>query len=105
MSKQHYGWWPYIRYMIRQYPARKDLTLDGIEQRERDAVKAAIIETGWMQDSAKRLSVIDRVLMYHTHTVSGAAILVPCSERTAQRWCSSFIKLVAKKFFCDGLIS
>lgn len=96
--------------MIRQYPERmgrrlRAHELSEIEQCEYDAVVAAVEQTGKMQDAAKRFSVIDRVLMHRTHTISGAAIMVPCSERTAQTWCSDFIRLVAKNFSCNGLIS
>lgn len=109
MNRQHYGWWNYVRHMIRQHSERISRILRGpklseIERSEYNAVQSAIEQTERMTDGEKRLSVIGRVLMHRTHTISGAAILVPRSERTAQRWCSEFIKLVAKNFSCDGLI-
>lgn len=109
MSKQHYGWWTYARYMIRQYPERINRMLRGpklseTERSEYNAVQAAIEQTERMADGEKRLSVIGRALLRHTHTICGAAILVPCSDETAKEWCSNFIKLVAKNFSCDGLI-
>lgn len=104
MSKQP-SWWDYVRSMIRHYPERKGRELNKTEQSEFDAVKAAIEITERMADGRKRLEVIDLTLWKSTHTIAGAALLIPCHKNTAQRWRSKFIREVAKNFRCDGLIS
>ena len=65
------------------------------------AVQQAIDETDRMENGKERLQVVDLVFFRQTHTLEGAAMMIPCSERTARRWHTDFIKLVAKKY---GLI-
>lgn len=97
MSKPRYGWWGYVKDMIRRYP-------DDVNQNEKDAVDAAIAVTERMPNGQARLKVIDLVLWSETHRIPGAALEVPCSERTAWRWQSTFIKDTARNFKCDGLL-
>ena len=104
MSNQP-DWWGYVRCMIRRHPERKGKDLSGRELQEYIAVQTAIEITERMADGRKRLEVIDLTLWKGTHTIAGAALLIPCSKNTAQRWRSRFIKDVAKNFRCDGLIS
>ena len=87
--------------MIRQYPARQDQYCQGNALKERMAVQQAIDETDRMENGKERLQVVDLVFFRQTHTLEGAAMMIPCSERTARRWHTDFIKLVAKKY---GLI-
>lgn len=101
MSKPRYDWWGYIKAVIRRYPALKGREVSGIALREKETVEAAIAATERMQNGRERLEVVDMVFWKQTHTLSGAALMVPCSERTARRWHTEFIKEVAKKF---GLI-
>ena len=99
MSKSRYGWWGYVKDMIRRYRT------GDVSQSEKDAVDAAIAATEQMQNGPARLMVIDLVLWKGTHTLEGAALEVPCGERTAQQWHADFIKEVAKNFCCfNGLI-
>ena len=92
MSTPRYDWWPYAKGMIRRYPTGR------CTAKERKAVEAAIQETRLLPDGAERLKVVDLVLWRRTHLVAGAAMMVPCSERTAVRWHGDFIRLVGKKF-------
>jgi len=98
MRKPRYGWWGYVKGMIRQYPKRKGQELFGVVMREYEAVNEAVEETAQMKDGADRLMVIDLVLWKGTHQIPGAALQVPCSERTAQQWHADFIKMTAKNF-------
>lgn len=98
MSRPRYYWWGYIKAVIRQYPGLKDKEVSGVKLREKEAVRAAIEQTERMQNSLDRLKIIDLVLWKGTHDVPGAALLIPCSERTAQRYHADFIKAVAKAF-------
>lgn len=96
MSRPKAGWWSYVKHMIRHYP-------DRVNQEEYAAVKAALEETGRRENGANRLKVVQMVLIRGTHTLAGAALLIPCCERTAQRWHADFIRAVGRNFRCDGL--
>lgn len=84
--------------MIRQYPAREGKYIQGKALDERMAVQRAIDQTMKMDNGQDRLRVVDLVFFKQTHTLEGAALMVPCSERTARRWHTEFIKLVAKEY-------
>jgi len=96
VSKPKYGWWAYAKHMIRRYP-------HAVNENERRAVEAAIAETERMGGGRDRLRVAELVLFKGTHSVAGAALQIPCGERTAQRYHGDFIRAVGKHFSCDGL--
>lgn len=127
MSRPRYDWWPYVKGMIRRYPALKaelaELRTQTItpgysavsggsgagraveavalrelpttRQREHEAVRKAIAATERMGGGRDRLKVIDLVFWKRSHTLDGAALMVPCSYMTARRYHSEFIMLVA----------
>ena len=66
------------------------------DQRRYDAVRAAISETEVMKHGRQRMELIDRVYWKRSHTLYGAAMCVPVSERTAHTWNAEFIRLVEK---------
>lgn len=66
------------------------------EQRRYDAVRAAISETEVMKHGRQRMELIDRVYWKRSHTLYGAAMCAPVSERTAHTWNAEFIRLVEK---------
>ncbi len=66
------------------------------EQRRYDAVRAAISETERMKHGHQRMELIDRVYWKRSHTLYGAAMCVPVSERTAKRWSAEFVRTVEK---------
>lgn len=66
------------------------------EQRRYDAVRAAISETERMKHGHQRMELIDRVYWKRSHTLYGAAMCAPVSERTAHTWNAEFIRLVEK---------
>lgn len=101
MSNPRYDWWGYIKAIIRRYPSSNDPVMSMIRIKEKNAVREAIEATKDMKDGTDRLKIIDMVFWKKTHTLSGAAMRIPCSERTARRWHTEFIKEVAKNF---GLI-
>lgn len=45
-----------------------------------------------------RLPIIKLVLWDRSHTLEGAALMMPCSWRSAAQWHGEFIKLVAKNY-------
>lgn len=67
-------------------------------QREYEAVRLAVAATERMKSSRDRLKIIDLVFWKRTHTLEGAALTIPCSYRTAQRYHETFIETVAKEF-------
>lgn len=68
------------------------------KQREYEAVRRAVAATERMKNSCDRLKVIDLVFWKQTHTLEGAAMMIPCSYRTARRYHEDFIKLVASAY-------
>ena len=97
MSQPSCGWWSYAKHMIRRWP-------DRVNENERAAIRAAMAETERMDASRDRLAVARMVLMEGTHTLAGAALQIPCSEHTAQRYHADFIRAVGKHFSCDSLL-
>ena len=73
---------------IREFPTTR--------QREYEAVNMAIAVTERMKTGRYRLKVIDLVFWKRSHTLEGAALMVPCHYNTAQKYHSDFIILVAK---------
>ena len=98
MSRPRYDWWGYVKAIIRRYPVLKDRDVSGISKREKDAVQEAIKTVENMSNGMDVLAIIDMVFWKRTHTLSGAALQIPCSERTAQEYHRQFIRLVAKNF-------
>ena len=98
MSNPKYAWWGYIKADIRKYPAMKDTEVFGVSVREKEAVKASVDQVETLPDGKERLSVVDMVFWRQTHTIAGAAMEIHCSERTARRWHTDFIKRVAKNY-------
>lgn len=96
MSRPRYTWWGYAKSMVRRYP-------DRVNGDERRAVEAAIAETERMRSGQDRLKVVGLVLMEGRYNLAGAALQVPCSERTAQRYHGDFLRAVGKNFRCEGL--
>ena len=97
MSKTRFGWWSYVKDMIRRYPEKTN-------EDETRAVETAIEDTKSLLDGDDRMKVIRMVFLKKTHTLQGAALNVPCSYETAKRWTQQFIRLVAKSFVCCGLL-
>ncbi len=95
-KKTHYDWWPYIRGVIRKYPARCGMELHGLPQREQEAVQAAIDATERMVNGKARLKVIQLVHWNRAYTLEGAALSIPCSKATANRWQRAFFEMVAR---------
>ena len=72
------------------------LRLSGEKQTAREycGVRQAVMETAELPDGTERLALIDMVYWRGTHTIAGAALQLHVSERTAQRWNGTFIRLV-----------
>lgn len=96
MSRPRYRWWGYIKAIIRNYPALEGRCCQGTELKERMAVQQAIDQTERMESGTERMQVIELVFFRQTHTLEGAALMVPCGYETAKRWIQQFIKMVSR---------
>lgn len=67
------------------------------EQKEYEAVRAALRETLGLKSGKLRLRLIRMVFWKQTHTIQGAALRLYVAGSTAKRWHREFILLVAKK--------
>ena len=99
--RQREDWWEYTKRIIRSYPAlerkrKAEDTLTEKEQRRYDAVRSAIGETERMPTGTQRLALIDLVYWKRSHTLFGAAMRIPISERTAQKCNAQFIRMTEK---------
>lgn len=102
MNKQHYPWWGHVKAIIRAYSGQIGKDLSRVETMNYEAVKAAIEATQRMDNGEARMKVIRLVHFDRTHTVEGAALTVPCSERTAANWQRKFFEMVARnRHFLD----
>lgn len=68
------------------------------ESREYEAVHLAIRQTRQLEGGAERLRLIRLVYWARSHTLTGAALAANVSYRTARRWNSEFLRLVAKNY-------
>ncbi|MBQ9165659.1 MAG: hypothetical protein IJX71_01830 [Oscillospiraceae bacterium] len=80
---------PTAQIALRQLPRQ--------EQREFEAVEAAVRETVRLSDGETRLTIIELVFWRQSHTLEGAAQKTHMSYRSAQRRQNAFIRLVAEK--------
>ena len=96
-------WWGYCKSMARAYPGMVGQELEGTALAEFRAVEAAIEATRRLKDGEERLRLVEMVLFRQSHKVPGAAMQIPCSERTALRWHGDFIREIAAHFSCDWL--
>lgn len=100
MSKPRYIWWTYVRRMVEKYPARVRAGpvqadgLDGLVNREVEAVHAAIEET-----DPEDMSLIAAYYWQGAQDLETAAAACYISAQTAQRRHGRFLRRVAEKFF------
>ena len=71
--------------------------LDPQEQREYDAVTAAMEYCLRLPDGESRYKLIDLMYWKRTHTLIGAAIQIPTSQRTAERWHGYIVRDIAAR--------
>ena len=98
MSQNRNGWWSYVKYMARKYPNRIGRELQGTEDAEQAAVEAALRAIAERADGDARVQLVKMVFFDKTHTLAGAALALHCSERTARRWHTDFLREVGRKF-------
>ena len=75
---------------IRELPKNK--------QREYEAVRRAVLQTGQLRGADTRLGLVDLVFWRRSHNITGAAQKLYISPSTARRYSAEFITLVGKNF-------
>lgn len=73
-------------------------TLPPTDQRELDAVEAAIRETRATPNGGGRIKLVTLVFFQQSHTLHGAADKCHVSYATARRWHADFVMSVAHHF-------
>ena len=81
---------PVEKVALRELPPTK--------QHELEAVQEAIKATRRMYGGEERIKLVNLVFWKRSHTLDGAAQELHLSERTARRWHTAFIYLVAEKY-------
>lgn len=94
--KEHYPWWGYVKAIVRAYPALAGRELSGVDLRNYEAVERAVEATKHMGNAGDRLKLIEATHWLGTHTLDGAALLIPCNRATAARWQRRFFEEVAR---------
>lgn len=123
MSKPRYKWWGYVKWVIRDYPAKCEelnsmrtqntttsfdpqphgtsvnRTTENVATREFTGQKQKeyeAVRSAIQETDRERMRMVDAVFLSKTHTLAGAAMLCHVSEITAVRWHGDFVRLVAK---------
>lgn len=114
MSKPRYRWWGYVKNVIRAYPELKQQyedtgqasggahTPDAIralsrqDQREYEAVSAAVWVTERYPNGKQRMDIIRMVYWKQSHTLDGAGEAAGYKEAQVRRINGAFIMLVAE---------
>ena len=71
------------------------------QEKELEAVEAALKSTRKGPDGKIRVKVVELVYLRGTHTIDGAAYQVHVSYSTAWRWTDNFIRIVGKNLGCE----
>lgn len=72
--------------------------LPRVKQQEFDAVREALQEIEQKPDGRHKIDLIRLVFWKRSHTLTGAAMTIGISYRTARRWQTEFIYLTAEKY-------
>lgn len=96
MSKWHYPWWGYVRWMVREYATQCLEDLTGVEAVNCESVLDAVTATERMTNGGNRLKLIKMIHWNRTHTLEGAAVAIPCARSTAAKWQREFFEEVAQ---------
>lgn len=90
----------YMREILREYPrAKKKPPGDRTDKENRlvDIVDRTLAEIERMRDGRHRVQLIRLTYFDRSHTLYGAAMTIPVSERQAEKWSSQFMNLLSYK--------
>lgn len=89
----------YLREILHNYPeilAKPESQWTRNEARRVQIVRQSLDAVDSMPDSRSRRRLIDLTYFSHRYTLGGAALQLPVSERTAQRWNAQLMCLMAE---------
>ena len=98
MSKR--GRLAYIREVLREYPQIKKRPAETWSERDARLVSMVddtLAEIAQTRDGDKQASLFDLVYFRRSHTLYGAAMTIPVSERQAQKWNARLMRIMADK--------
>lgn len=91
----------YVKRILKSYPIIKQKPPEQRtkrEQRRVEGIETALCDIEHMRDGEQIKLLIKRVYFAKTHTLYGAGLLVPISERTAKRWNRIVIETISRVF-------
>ncbi|MFR4979044.1 MAG: hypothetical protein ACLUDG_09005 [Butyricicoccus sp.] len=94
--KEH-GKLAYMKGILRSYPkirVKPPEKRTRSEQRRVEIVESVLDAVSHMPDAQSRRKIIDLVYFQQVHTLRGAALQIPVSERTAARWNGQLMELI-----------
>lgn len=90
----------YMREILREYPrAKKKPPGDRTDKENRlvDIVDRTLAEIERMRDGRHRVQLIRLTYFDRSHTLYGAAMTIPVSERQAKKWNNVLMMVMAEK--------
>lgn len=90
----------YMREILREYPrAKKKPPGDRTDNENRlvDIVDRTLAEIERMRDGRHRVELIRLTYFDRSHTLYGAAMTIPVSERQAKKWNNVLMMVMAEK--------
>ncbi len=90
----------YMREILREYPrAKKKPPGDRTDKENRlvDIVDRTLAEIERMRDGRHRVEIIRLTYFDRSHTLYGAAMTIPVSERQAKKWNNVLMMVMAEK--------
>lgn len=90
----------YMREILREYPRAKRKPPEDRTPREDkliDIVEHTLAEIERMRDGRHRVELIRLTYFDRSHTLYGAAMTIPISERQAKKWNKTLMTVMAEK--------
>lgn len=90
----------YMREILREYPKAKKKTPEDRTDRESQlitVVDRTLSEIERMRDGRHRVELIRLTYFERSHTLYGAALTIPISERQAKKWNNTLMMVMAEK--------
>lgn len=90
----------YMREILKEYPkAKKKPPEERTDKENRlvDIVERTLSEIERMKDGRHRVELIRLTYFDHSHTLYGAAMTIPISERQAKKWNNALMMVMAEK--------
>ena len=90
----------YMREILREYPKAKKKPPEDRTDRESQliaVVDRTLSEIERMRDGRHRVELIRLTYFERSHTLYGAALTIPISERQAKKWNNTLMMVMAEK--------